>query len=888
MSTQILLALQYLHKAGLLHCNLKPSNILVDEYGNIRLCDFKKCLKVNSITPNDIRKNKAAMTPCYTAPELFGEDGEYNYKTDLWALGCIMYELAVGQVPFFDESVGKLISKIINDEVNFNRKELQNFSDEFIDVLRKLLDKDPNTRINWSELERHNFWELNSEDNNNSNLNTINFSDANSVGISSRGNSSKSNASNTNKKMNTNSNAANIKEVNGFILENNNNTNKKNVDILRLSRNALQNMMDDREDEYSRDKEKEVDNADQEFKFEGKDDNDKKNEDNEYDSSEMQKLENENFNLQKMDTKIKLKNPLEVSVLNISRVIKRDKRRNVYENEMEKSIINNDDLPPFEMIILHQSDKIIKPIIGNKTIEAIPATTFNRAKLPFQPWRLEKIREVCKNNNIKLMESYLLVIYSLMDQYLKGDDELMLNILNYFETIIQDKEIANNIINTSFITLFISVLQKSKNDQIKIRVCCIIAYLIRYSTVIENPLDELGLNKILDNLIREKNAELARKATATLGEYLFFVTTQAEGEEEVNSNWGISEDSLNSLLYAIEISKDDTVKFYAVKAIENITALTQIAREYFASRDIFLLKLLDLFSKSKNQDLRLSAIYTISHLIRLEPNLFKTFLEKKNLSEVKKSLEEEQPKIQQAILNCLILGVISENQQIFLTKNDSFYKFVGFLGNLLDSNSPIVRMKTILLLGCVIEDAKIICEFGEKIFYCIYKMRKDTNNDILIAIKVFEQIIISKLILIMKNFLGILGKLISKGNSSSVISTNASRNLLDEIMLNIDCFFVLRLYPKISFSIFIQEFLEGLIKILENIQLFTDNIILRVFDLLKIFSENSTSVSDNNEFAIKRMFLPILESSFTQHDDNKITPLNICANIITILLDDDR
>ena len=75
-------------------------------------------------------------------------------------------------------------------------------------------------------------------------------------------------------------------------------------------------------------------------------------------------------------------------------------------------------------------------------------------------------------------------------------------------------------------------------------------------------------------------------------------------------------------------------------------------------------------------------------------------------------------------------------------------------------------------------------EFGEKIFYCIYKMRKDTNNDILIAIKVFEQIIISKLILIMKNFLGILGKLISKGNSSSVISTNASRNLLDEIMLN--------------------------------------------------------------------------------------------------------
>ena len=124
------MALQTLHKNNILHCNLKPSNILVDEYGNIRLCDFKKALKLKSMSALEIKKNKSAMTPCYTAPELFSEDGGYNFKTDLWALGCIMYELAVGQVPFFDESVGKLMTKIINEDVNFNRKELniKNFS----------------------------------------------------------------------------------------------------------------------------------------------------------------------------------------------------------------------------------------------------------------------------------------------------------------------------------------------------------------------------------------------------------------------------------------------------------------------------------------------------------------------------------------------------------------------------------------------------------------------------------------------------------------------------------------------------------------------------------------------------------------------------------------
>ena len=98
-------------------------NILIDEFGNVKICDFKKALKVSTMTIADIRKNKTAMTPCYTAPELFSDDGAYSFKTDLWALGCIMYEMAVGQVPFLDESVNRLINKIINEEVNFNKKQ---------------------------------------------------------------------------------------------------------------------------------------------------------------------------------------------------------------------------------------------------------------------------------------------------------------------------------------------------------------------------------------------------------------------------------------------------------------------------------------------------------------------------------------------------------------------------------------------------------------------------------------------------------------------------------------------------------------------------------------------------------------------------------------------
>ena len=62
---QLLSGLQTLHKNGIIHCNLKPSNIVIDEYGNVKICDFKKCLKLSKMTNDLIQKNKCAMTPCY-------------------------------------------------------------------------------------------------------------------------------------------------------------------------------------------------------------------------------------------------------------------------------------------------------------------------------------------------------------------------------------------------------------------------------------------------------------------------------------------------------------------------------------------------------------------------------------------------------------------------------------------------------------------------------------------------------------------------------------------------------------------------------------------------------------------------------------------------------
>lgn len=248
VGTQIMLAVRHLHKNNILHCNLKPSNILVDDYGNIRLCDFKKALILNKITLIEIKKNKSAMTPCYTAPELFSENGSYDFKTDIWAMGCIIYELATGQVPFFDESVNKLMMKIINEGVNFNKKELSKFSDDFMDLIKGLLEKDPDKRLSWNEIERHPFWELQGTE--------LEF-----------------------EKVQQGRNSTKDSEKININKKNNNNIINTGVDITQLSKNAVKNFLEENSDDYrggnnnNDDKKtgnnKEVEIPDQEFKFEG-------------------------------------------------------------------------------------------------------------------------------------------------------------------------------------------------------------------------------------------------------------------------------------------------------------------------------------------------------------------------------------------------------------------------------------------------------------------------------------------------------------------------------------------------------------------------------------------------------------------------------------------
>jgi len=98
---QLVQSLYYLHSHRVIHRDMKPQNILLSANGVVKLCDFGFARTMSS---NTIVLTSIKGTPLYMSPELVKEQ-PYDHTADLWSLGVILYELFVGQPPFYTNSI---------------------------------------------------------------------------------------------------------------------------------------------------------------------------------------------------------------------------------------------------------------------------------------------------------------------------------------------------------------------------------------------------------------------------------------------------------------------------------------------------------------------------------------------------------------------------------------------------------------------------------------------------------------------------------------------------------------------------------------------------------------------------------------------------------------
>ncbi|MBI3854285.1 MAG: protein kinase [Planctomycetes bacterium] len=97
-------AVHYAHTrpSPIIHCDLKPANIIIDPAGGSHVCDFGLARNLRTDVPEG--EGDITGTPSYMAPEqASGRSGEIDARTDVWALGAILYELITGQPPFVGE-----------------------------------------------------------------------------------------------------------------------------------------------------------------------------------------------------------------------------------------------------------------------------------------------------------------------------------------------------------------------------------------------------------------------------------------------------------------------------------------------------------------------------------------------------------------------------------------------------------------------------------------------------------------------------------------------------------------------------------------------------------------------------------------------------------------
>ena len=138
---QVCRALSYVHSRKLIHYDIKPGNVLVDDKGQVKVLDFGLAA-VKSIGPGEWKGG----TPAYMAPEQTDPEALVDHRSDLYSLGIMAYQLLSRQLPFCSSSVSELFRMHRFQSLEFHKSEWKDIPIWMQLVIERLCSKHPSDR----------------------------------------------------------------------------------------------------------------------------------------------------------------------------------------------------------------------------------------------------------------------------------------------------------------------------------------------------------------------------------------------------------------------------------------------------------------------------------------------------------------------------------------------------------------------------------------------------------------------------------------------------------------------------------------------------------------------------------------------------------------------
>lgn len=666
--------LHYIHSLGILFCDLRPSKILLDGKGTLKYADFglskvegenldelfQKFSEAgeqwNADLGDDIgsmKKYKTSGSTTYSSPEVL-QGGEVTILSDLWSLGCVLYEIFTGHPPFLAESIQQLKEKIIHKALTPPKVKGTRFSSmpspDFLSLLEGLLHKDPEQRLGWPGLVNHPFWQ--------DQLGHL----AKDLVLSQDVHSSI--ASTSRSSVFVDGTASALGKIKTIDMGKSTDRPMCTLDVPDTMLRPGSTLGD-----YMRPK-----------TAPGSDG-----------GATLFTLSTRPLTATP-DDRVGSPHKATQSPLSTREVI----GAIVTGDQSQEEETRNEVLE----LVFHPSDFQVTPIMDNSKIQKPPSSKFDPKILPVPPYSAEKINGMSEKELHKHVKS---IMDNLCNTEKGPPSQKRIHLLHYLVSVVSCASVSTLMVKQNALTVLAKVVKETQHLEVKTKAARVIGLLAVNTAALDETTNVSETLTILTEVIREnvKNGKLKQGVLPAVGEVLYMVAVQEQSRVQPVEAWTVPSMTFTVIARCCREGEDVVVNHVAAKIVENVVTTRGQHTQKFVNNEMAQ-SLWYIFKHSTVDSLRITALSALCRLTRRNQQVFQSVIDTVGLTTIMSALSFGVTRIQQAIVT-MFGALISSGTHLNRLIQDK--DFLQRLIRLLDSPSTVIRAKAFVVLHEVVKSS---------------------------------------------------------------------------------------------------------------------------------------------------------------------------------------